>query len=98
MAFVANTDNMAQLVSTLGTASRNIEDRLAQLQRYGDRLKATWTGPAGDAYEAQKQNWDRAANRMNELLGTFGLHLNNITDGIVHTEKTATGRWQSLGQ
>jgi WXG100 family type VII secretion target len=96
MAFVANTDNMAQLVSTLGTASKNIEDRLAQLQVYGDRLKSTWTGPAGDAYEAQKQNWDRATNSMNELLSHFGLHLNNITDSIVHTENTASKRWQTM--
>jgi uncharacterized protein YukE len=50
MAFVANTDNMAQLVTTLGTASKNIEDRLRALQTYGDNLMATWTGPAGTAY------------------------------------------------
>jgi WXG100 family type VII secretion target len=96
MAFVANTDNMAQLVTTLGTASRNIEDRLVQLQAYGDRLKSTWTGPAGDAYEEQKRNWDRAANSMNELLSHFGFKLNDITDGIVHTERTATNRWTQI--
>jgi WXG100 family type VII secretion target len=97
MAFVANTDNMGQLVSTLGTASKNIEDRLVALQSYGDRLKSTWTGPAGDEYEAQKANWDRAANSMNELLSHFGVKLNDITDSIVHTENTATKRWQTMG-
>ncbi|GAA2025206.1 hypothetical protein GCM10009839_24030 [Catenulispora yoronensis] len=96
MAFIANTDNMAQLVSTLGTASRNIEDRLVALQSYGDRLKSTWTGPAGDSYEEQKRNWDRAANTMNELLSHFGVKLNDITDGIVHTERTAQARWTNL--
>lgn len=95
MAFIANTDNMGQLVSTLGTASRNIDERLAELQAYGDRLKSTWTGPAGDAYEEQKANWDRAAMAMNELLSHFGVKLNNITDGIVQTERTATNRWSN---
>jgi hypothetical protein len=33
---------------------------------------------------------------MPELLSAFGLHLNNITDGIVHTENTATKRWQTM--
>ncbi|MBS2537414.1 WXG100 family type VII secretion target [Catenulispora sp. NF23] len=93
MAFVANTDNMGQLVTTLGTASRNIEDRLSALQAYGDRLKSTWTGPAGDAYEEQKRNWDRSAATMNELLSHFGVKLNDITDSIVQTERTATNRW-----
>ena len=96
MAFVANTDNMANLVSTLGTASRNIEDRLAQLQTYGDRLRSTWSGPAGDAYDEQKRNWDRSAANMNQLLSHFGVKLNDITDGIVQTERTATNRWTNL--
>ncbi|WP_194898367.1 WXG100 family type VII secretion target [Catenulispora pinisilvae] len=97
MTFVANTDNMGQLVTTLGTASRNIEDRLSALQAYGDRLKSTWTGPAGDAYEEQKLNWDRAAATMNELLATFGVKLNDITDSILQTEQAATNRWSSTG-
>ena len=97
MTFVANTENMGQLVSTLGTASRNIEDRLSALQAYGDRLKSTWTGPAGDAYEEQKVNWDRAAATMNELLATFGVKLNAITDSILQTEQAATNRWSSTG-
>ena len=97
MAFVANTDNMAQLVTTLGTASKNIEDRLRALQTYGDNLMSTWTGPAGTAYETQKGNWDKAANSMNELLSHFGVHLNNITDSIVATERSATKRWDNLG-
>ncbi|WP_194898369.1 WXG100 family type VII secretion target [Catenulispora pinisilvae] len=93
MAFVANTDNMGQLVTTLGTASKNIDERLSALQAYGDRLKSTWTGPAGDAYEEQKRNWDQAAATMNELLSHFGVKLNDITDSIVQTERTATNRW-----
>lgn len=97
MAFTANTDNMAQLVSTLGNASKKIDERLSALQSYGDRLKSTWTGPAGDAYETQKRAWDQAANSMNEMLSHFGVKLNDITDGIVHTEKTATNRWQNIG-
>ncbi|NUP48780.1 MAG: WXG100 family type VII secretion target [Catenulispora sp.] len=96
MAFVANTDNMNQLVTTLGNASKQIEDRLTALQAYGDRLKSTWTGPAGDAYEAQKANWDRAANTMNELLSHFGVKLNDITDSIVATERRALNRWQNM--
>lgn len=96
MAFVANTDNMANLVTTLATASKNIDDRLVALQTYGNRLKSTWTGPAGDAYEEQKKNWDNAANKMNELLSHFGVKLNDITDSITHTERTAMNRWQNM--
>jgi len=96
MAFVANTDNMQSLVSTLGTASKSIEDRLAELQTYGDRLRSTWSGPAGDAYDEQKRNWDRSAANMNQLLSHFGVKLNDITDGIVQTERTATNRWTNL--
>jgi WXG100 family type VII secretion target len=97
MAFMANTDNMATLVTTLGNASRQIEDRLVQLQKYADGLASTWTGPAAEAYATQKGNWDRAANDMNLLLGQFGLHLNNITDSIVSTERAATQRWSTMG-
>ncbi|GAA1995125.1 WXG100 family type VII secretion target [Catenulispora subtropica] len=96
MAFVANTDNMTNLVTTLATASKNIEDRLVELQSYGNRLKSTWTGPAGDAYEEQKKNWDTAANKMNELLSHFGVKLNDITDSIVRTERTAMNRWTNI--
>ena len=52
----------------LGTAVKQIDDRLNRLEQELAPLRSDWTGSAQQSYQVAKTKWDTAMQEMRDLL------------------------------
>jgi WXG100 family type VII secretion target len=63
-----NHAGLAQVADELMSVVGRIDDRMHQLERELEPLRADWIGEAQTAYVLAKQRWDGAIDTMRDLL------------------------------
>ena len=71
----------------------NINNSLADLKSYLAPLVQTWEGAAAQNYNAKQQQWDQAANDLNEVLSAIGRALGAANEGFQSTESQNASRF-----
>ena len=63
-----NHAGLDQAAEDLGTAVKQIDDRLNRLEQELAPLRSDWTGNAQQSYQVAKTKWDTAMQEMKDLL------------------------------
>jgi len=70
-----------------------LNQQLADLQRYLAPLVAAWQGQAAEAYQAYQQRWNQAQDNLNQLLHQISGALGQALANYQTAERTNTSLW-----
>ena len=91
---LVNFDSLSNAGADIDRAVKELQSRLDEVERDGDRLMATWDGKAQQAYLERQKKWQAAAADLTIILNDIKIALNESTDDFQRTERMATNRFQ----
>lgn len=77
----------------LGQTAKQIESHLHELENTLKPLVSSWTGGAQDAYHQAQQQWDQAAQNLQEITAKMGMAVNAAHDSYQQGEQANTARF-----
>ncbi len=75
-----NFEQLGQAADDLHKTSTKIQQELDQLEQFLKPLVATWEGSAQQAYQAAQDEWDKAAQNMQETTAKMGMTVNTVKE------------------
>ncbi|MFF5080692.1 WXG100 family type VII secretion target [Actinoplanes sp. NPDC000266] len=75
-------------------AISTLQSRLDQLESDAAPLVASWEGEAKEAYAQRQATWRAASADLQNILQNIKVAVDQSVDDYIHTEKTATQRFQ----
>lgn len=82
---------MAQGISDLDTAHRNVSSDLSDLEHEVETSLAEWTGDAREAYTQAKAQWNKAADHMTQVIATMKTTMDGIANRYNDNERHVQG-------
>lgn len=84
---------LSQAADDLGQAASKIQSELDELEGFLKPLVATWEGAAQEAYVAAQQEWDKAAQNMQEIAAKMGMAVSAANESYQQGEKRNAARF-----
>ena len=78
---------LAAAAADIQASATKIENRLAELDKQLQPLRASWTGEAATAYEAAKAKWTAALSDMKALLAAIGRQVTTTSESYQATDR-----------
>lgn len=78
---------------SVATTARNVDQQLADLRGFVQRLTSTWTGGAAESYQAKQAQWDAAAAALNQVLNQIGVALGTANENYQQAERSNASRF-----
>lgn len=73
--------------------SGRINSLLADLKAHIAPMAATWEGASAEAYAAAQARWDRAAEELNQVLGSIARVVAQGNDRMAEVNRAAAASW-----
>src|SRR5262249_32597149 len=88
-------ETLQQAQTDLGVAYTAAKNAIDDLKSKLDQNLAQWTGPAQEAYQQVKGDWDRAFAHMHSVLEKAAIHVGSSHDMYSQAERQNVSIWQS---
>ena len=88
-----NFEQLGQAADDLHKTSTKIQQELDQLEQFLKPLVATWEGSAQQAYQAAQDEWDKAAQNMQETTAKMGMTVNTVKERYQSGEKSNASKF-----
>lgn len=88
-----NYATLAAAAADIQASAGQIENRLNELDRSLQPLRASWTGEAATAYEAAKAKWTSALTDMKMLLAQIGNQVTTTSQNYQATDRNVAQRF-----
>ena len=88
-----NFEQLGQAADDLHQTSTKIQQELDQLEQFLKPLVATWEGSAQQAYQAAQDEWDKAAQNMQETTAKMGMTVNTVKERYQAGEKSNASKF-----
>ncbi|MCU1433120.1 MAG: hypothetical protein JWP95_2225 [Actinotalea sp.] len=88
-----NFSALSTAAADIGTGANQLEQRLADMDKSLQPLRASWTGEASASYEASKAKWTAAITDMKALLADIGRAVDSSGQDYQATERGNAARW-----
>lgn len=80
-------------ISSLRRAHKELVEMLETLKGELNQSLGAWEDNARVAYQEVQDEWDRSAQRQNDIIERMPVLLGNIADGYDATERSNASRW-----
>ncbi len=80
-------------IASLRRAHKELVDMLETLKGELRQSLGAWEDNARIAYQEVQDEWDRSAQRQNDIIEKMPVLLGNIADGYDATERANASRW-----
>lgn len=84
---------LSQAADHLGQAAKQIQHHLDDLTQLLKPLAATWTGQAQENYHRAQDQWNNAAQNMQEVCAKMGMAVNAANDSYQQGERSNAARF-----
>ncbi|WP_187776123.1 WXG100 family type VII secretion target [Antrihabitans cavernicola] len=91
--YVANTDQILAFVERAAQIGRQIEERIAEVEREVAALQVDWEGSAADAHRANHETWTREMGDMRSALSELSNAAKGAHDRYVANVEHNVGMW-----
>jgi len=91
---LVNFGSLSQASGDIASALSQLQTRLAEVKRDGDKLAETWQGTAKSAYYERQRKWEAAADDLTIILRQIQGALDESKNDFHDTERRATNRFQ----
>lgn len=88
-----NFGQLSQAAHDLESTAKKIESELHELEQFLKPLVSTWEGEAQQAYQAAQDEWDKAAQNMQEICAKMGMAVNTANEAYQQGEKKNAARF-----
>lgn len=88
-----NFGQLSQAAHDLEGTAKKIESELHELEQFLKPLVASWEGEAQQAYQAAQDEWDKAAQNMQEICAKMGMAVNAANEAYQQGEKKNAARF-----
>lgn len=88
-----NFEQLGQAADDLHRTATNIQQELDQLEQFLKPLVQTWEGSAQQAYQAAQDEWDKAAQNMQETTAKMGMTVNTVKERYQAGEKSNAAKF-----
>ena len=92
-ATVYSQSGLQEGISSLTRAHKELVEMLETLKGELRSSLAQWEDNARHAYQEVQEQWDRSAERQNDIIQRMPVLLGNIADGYDATERSNQSRW-----
>lgn len=86
-------EQVQALAQSVGNASKNINDRLTDLEQAVSKLRQSWSGEAQEAYDRAQRDWNGKIGELNTLLARISTATGEIGVGYVSNDTKSAGRF-----
>lgn len=88
-----NSAAMAEGISDLSNAHKQLSDHLDTLESQLGGSLAQWDGAARQAYTQAKAEWDAAAAHMSDVISKMQSTMGQISENYDANERQIEGQW-----
>ncbi len=84
---------VSQVEGDIAKAQQFLNQQLEDLQAEVNRLAASWTGEAAEAYQQRQQQWNSATQDMNQILMQIKSALSTANADLMGTDHGNAKMW-----
>lgn len=88
-----NYAKIADSAAQIGATAHRIKAQLDDLEVYVKRLVSTWSGQAATDYQQAQNNWNTAADDINNILHKLAGAVGDGNTHMEHVDKMAAASW-----